>query len=724
MLYQSQVLIGNEDCELTGVYRIVLAEDNSDFIWLLKLDTDPEHQRNNYLQNPKIFPKEKVRELITKDILTESTVDLPLIFQIDDETLIKQGHKKWIEERNKRHTIIKKLCDVAYEEMILCPYSKECRKFTKNCGYSHRTIVRLFLRYIAFNQNPQSLIPYRYFQGGRGVSKSDSGKKRGRPHNKVKNKEVRKYGINIKSHIASKIILANKKFPGQYAEGHRFIKENYFNIGWEINQYGVKTPILKPDSEIIKYGQYYYHAKKHEEYDHTPKRRLTTAEYYNTVRAKKGRSRDNIYLPAQCYQIDAWRVPVELVSSFDRSKKVGVAIVYVAIDVFSHQYVGLYVDIIEPSWEAIRQLYFNTFTDKVKYCKRYDISIKKEDWDADIIPYSLFLDRGSEMIGRLKREGLFLAGIKEIKTAPPRFAAAKGLVESCFNTLNKALKNVSGSFEKGCSSQKRRFAAWNAALTVDELTKLLINEILFLNSYAKKRQLLNPAMVKDKVLPYPSHIWKWGCDNLLIKGQKKSERELRIYLLHPEQATITNSGVRFRKLMYDSPLLREKGWFFKAKKGSWKVPIRFSIIDSDYIFVYDSENTPYECRLQESYKEYKNSNFVDLHIYQKEADLLTNNTKLQENRDQSEARKKSEQKKIASEAKKATKAANKTNTASKTKQLQDKGQNRIKEKNFRNALRAKEDRQFLDIKNKTIANKTDKSDRERDFEELYGDDHE
>ena len=730
MLYANLTVIGSDKSDLPGIHRVVLHDEEQDIVWLLKVDSDQSNQRNNYLKKPKKFPKEKLEKMLKNEEIKETTINMPEIFYLDDNEIIKRGKKSWIIERDKRYEIINNLCMSSYEEMITGPYSKECTNKTKHLPYSHREIVRFFHRYIAFDKNKQALIPYRYFQGGRGKNKSitldknNEEIKRGRPHNDVRNKKTKKHGINISKEIILEIILANKKHPKQYAKGHKYIQNKVFNNGFMIDSSGVKIPILKPESETIKYGQYYYHAKNNEEYNQTEKQLLTVSEYYNTTRPKIGRSHDNIYTPAQCYQVDAWRAPIELVSSFDRTKRIGLAIVYVAIDVFSHMYVGLYVDIIEPSWEAIRQLYYNTFTNKVDFCSKYGITIKKEEWDAEFVPYSVLLDRGSEMIARLKREGIFYAGVKDAKTTPPRFAAAKGLVESCFNRLRKALKNVPGSFDKGCDSRKRKYASLNAKLTVDDLTELLIEEILHLNSYAKKRQLLTPAMNKDKVLPYPKDIWEWGCKNRLVKGNKKPEKELRIDLLHPGEAKVTDHGIEFNKLVYDSDELRKEGWFFKARNNTWRVKIRYSTIDANFIFVYDTNMKSYECHLQKSYKEFKNRNFIDIKIYQEDENNRLSSSKHKDKENQAEAKKTSLQEQIVRNAKKKTDEAErkKTKEVSKSKKLASKGKNRKEEKKFRSLTRAQEDAKILNTEPKENNKQKNISKRTRDYQELYGDD--
>lgn len=718
MIYLWQALESKEGSSLSGLNRIIFIEDDSSKLFILRIDPPKTNSKAKYYYPNYKKPTEHdlsiILDEINSGILIETTISLPTYLLSSDESLIQNGHENLVKKRDNAYSIIDPILSSSYEEFLRFPYSEELLEKTKNHNISHRQFVRLAYRYLAFAKNKQALIPAHFLQGGPGIRREPKEAKRGYINHIVSMGKAKTYGINSNTDIQAKIMIANKKYPGRYKKGLTWLKEEYFNLGHRFDHHGNKTPILKPEAECLSYNQYYYYAKDIESHDFFAKRTLTPAEFYNRKRELRGRSSDNIYLPAQCYQIDAWYIPLELVSSFDRSKKVGCAIAYVSIDVYSHMYTGLYVDIIDPSWEAIRQLFYNAFTDKVAYCKRYGVHIEKDEWDVDIIPFSVFMDRGSEMIARIKRQGLFDIGIQDALTAPPRYAAAKGLVESCFNRLRQSIDDAPGAFSKQNHHDKRKkkYAIWNSKLTVDELTEYLIEEILFLNNHAKKRQLLTPEMVNDKVLPYPRDIWRWGCKRL-VKGHRLPPEEIRAKLLHPATGTITKRGIEFKKVIYVSDELSSLGWFYTAgDKGSSKIDVRYSTIDSSFIYVMDKNKKLYKCVLQDSYKEFMNKDFIDIVSHYESLNELTQNPKLSDTEAQKEADKNAKQKRIIEKARKQTNKANKGITSSKSKQLKGKSGNRKDEKAIRNKLRSQEDSGILH-KEETENGKNRSNDSER-----------
>lgn len=69
-----------------------------------------------------------------------------------------------------------------------------------------------------------------------------------------------------------------------------------------------------------------------------------------------------------------------------------------AVDAYSGMIAGIEVGL-KGSYEAFSSCICNGLRDKVKFCARYGVLIKKEDWPIHHLPSKLVCDRGKEFVG-------------------------------------------------------------------------------------------------------------------------------------------------------------------------------------------------------------------------------------------------------------------------------------------------------------------------------------
>lgn len=140
--------------------------------------------------------------------------------------------------------------------------------------------------------------------------------------------------------------------------------------------------------------------------------------------------------PGKLYQVDSTIADILLVSELDPRIIIGSPVLYLVSDTFSRKIAGLYVGLEGPNWEGYAMALANAFENKVDYCKRYDIEITEDTWNASFIPDQIITDRGPEFIGNYSSMLVNAFDMHTSHTAPFR-PDWKPVVERDFGFLNE-----------------------------------------------------------------------------------------------------------------------------------------------------------------------------------------------------------------------------------------------------------------------------------------------
>lgn len=208
------------------------------------------------------------------------------------------------------------------------------------------------------------------------------------------------------------------------------------------------------------------------------------------------------------------------------------------------------------SWEggvySLRGLMLNIIADKVAWCRRFGISIQKEDWDCDRLPGTFVTDMGSEYKSE-NFEQIAELGVKVVNL-PSYRPELKGLVEKFFDLIQgmykKHLKGK-GVIEPDYQERGAHDYRKDACLTMMDFEKIILHCMIYYNS---KRIIENfpytEAMIDVQVKPYASCIWEWG--KLLIGANliKVESRELILTLLPRTTGGFGRTGLKVNKLRY------------------------------------------------------------------------------------------------------------------------------------------------------------------------------
>ena len=208
------------------------------------------------------------------------------------------------------------------------------------------------------------------------------------------------------------------------------------------------------------------------------------------------------------------------------------------------------------SWEggvySLRGLMLNIITDKVTWCKRYGISIEKEDWDCDMLPAMFVTDMGSEYKSE-NFEQIAELGVTVVNL-PSYRPELKGLVEKFFDLIQETYKKHlkgKGVIEPDYQERGAHDYRKDACLTMMDFEKIILHCMIYYNS---KRIIENfpytEAMIADRVKPYASCIWEWGKSQIGANLISVGSRELMLTLLPRTVGKFGRTGLKVNKLRY------------------------------------------------------------------------------------------------------------------------------------------------------------------------------
>lgn len=208
------------------------------------------------------------------------------------------------------------------------------------------------------------------------------------------------------------------------------------------------------------------------------------------------------------------------------------------------------------SWEggvySLRGLMLNIIADKVAWCKRFGISIQKEDWDCDMLPGTFVTDMGSEYKSE-NFEQIAELGVTVVNL-PSYRPELKGLVEKFFDLIQGMYKkHLKGKgvidpdyLERGAHDYRK-----DACLTMTDFEKIILHCMIYYNS---QRIIENfpytEAMINAGVKPYASCIWEWGKSLIGANLIGVNSKELILTLLPRTTGRFGRTGLKVNKLRY------------------------------------------------------------------------------------------------------------------------------------------------------------------------------
>lgn len=496
-------------------------------------------------------------------------------------------------------------------------------KVSVDLGINRKTVLKYLKRYWKRGMTPLSLLPDFYKRGGKGQQKQSNGKKRGRPR---KVQDVFGNGVNIDEDIkkvfrlaAEKYYLTKKDVSVRFAY-EQMIKEFF------------KKELEKSPEQLPTYYQFLYWVRKEKNLSTEIIRRTGKRNYDLNFRPVLGSSKSEVRSPGEKIQIDATIADVYLVSEFNREWVIGRPVLYFCKCVWSSMIVGFHVGLEGPNFEQARLALMNMVEDKVGYCSQFDIEINEKEWPTAYLPNSIVADR-AELLSNASNLLTEKLNVRIENTGAWR-GDLKSLIERQFGLLTNDIVKplLPGAVDKDFGKRGTKDHRLSGKLTLNEFKQIIIKYIIYFNNqYAMENFTRDEEMIKEEIETIPIKLWDWGMKNRSGRLRKISKELMMLHLLPTGSATVTESGIRFRHMLYSSELALKEQWFVKARYDStWKIDIVYDPRNLDQIYIQISEGKSYEvCTLLEHQYRYKNRTMEDINFLQ-ESEKIQNKKHKQE----------------------------------------------------------------------------------------------
>lgn len=208
------------------------------------------------------------------------------------------------------------------------------------------------------------------------------------------------------------------------------------------------------------------------------------------------------------------------------------------------------------SWEggvySLRSLMVNVISDKVKWCKRFGISIQQKDWNCSQLPATLVTDMGTEYLSDTFLQ-LTELGVT-IENLPAYRPELKGRVEKFFDLIQSSYKQYlkgKGVIEPDFQERGAHDYRKDACLTMTDFEKILIYCIIHYNCQRIIEDFpFTKEMLEKNIYPHSSDIWNWGKSSAGANLIPVNYRDLVLTMLPRTNGKFSRNGLRVNKLRY------------------------------------------------------------------------------------------------------------------------------------------------------------------------------
>ena len=204
------------------------------------------------------------------------------------------------------------------------------------------------------------------------------------------------------------------------------------------------------------------------------------------------------------------------------------------------------------SLDSLRTLLLNCLTDKVEWCHKFGIDIKKDDWNCTALPAKLLTDRGNEYAS-YGLEQLTELGIT-ITNLPSYRAELKGSVERFFGLIQgyyKSLLRGKGVVETDVGTRGAHDYRKDACLNLKAFETIILRCIIH---YNRERILANfpytQHMLDAKIPPRPADVWNYGLTKPGANLITVNKETLVKVLLPRTKGTFCQRGLIVNKIRY------------------------------------------------------------------------------------------------------------------------------------------------------------------------------
>lgn len=494
--------------------------------------------------------------------------------------------KKDIALRDQRYKYINELvCDSDFVyEYCLSDRSKLVTHHAKKNGFDLRGVYRALRDYWRYGLFKNALIPLRNNQGARGKDRPEGIEKKGRPTKSSDFGFDFATGINITTSDKTKIQDGYREY---YATGKsKTLASAYQDTLSSYYANEIRQAASADTFPLVpSMSQFKYWGEKRVGKIEVNVGRNTKGDFERNQRGLTESMHSSASFPGKVFEIDATTADVHIVSPLNRTMNLGRPTIYSVVDRASRMIAGLYVSLGHPSWEEARLALLHTFSSKVNHAKRYGVEITEADWPCYHLPETLIGDRG-ELNGKTPGSVIPTTGII-LDIAPAYRPDMKGIVESRFGIFNdESLHELPGT-TKGKARERGEIDPRELAiLTLDEITNILIRDVLKHNNTHTFDDLATSDLIKANLPHTPQNFWNLYISKHRHFLREKPLSEIKALLLPKIYAKVTKYGIRHEDIYYTCELAEKENWYASARaEKEWHIEARFdeSVISELYV---------------------------------------------------------------------------------------------------------------------------------------------
>ncbi|CAI2051443.1 Transposon Tn7 transposition protein tnsB [Serratia fonticola] len=489
---------------------------------------------------------------------------------------------------------------------------------------SKATIYKILRRFWQRGQKPNSLLPDYKNSGKRGYSRSNSGS--------TKLGRARKYGEGEGIKVTVEIEKLFRRTIEKY-----LMSQNSLQITTAYRRFldlfvQYYPDVLPENRPTLRQFRYFYDREYKK-----PQRLVSQTHpniYKKDIRPLISTATAQVMGPGSRYEIDATIADIYLVADDDSNKIVGRPTIYIVIDVFSRMVTGFYIGLDNPSYTVAMQAIVNACSDKVGICQRYDIDITLDEWPCAGLPDAILADRGEMMSHQVEN---MISGFNlRVESAPPRRGDAKGIVESCFRTLQAEFKPYAPGVVTGNRVKKHgeRDYRLDAAITVSDFTQVILRTILFRNNHHVMEKYDRDADLPTAIPSIPLELWNWGMQHRVGSLRKVDTEQLRIALLPRKKSSFSVFGVNVWGLYYTSAEIMREGWLQRSteikRPQSLQTAYDPTCADTIYLFPQADSRIYWTCSLTDRSRQFRGMTFWQVWDIQSEEKHSKANAKISE----------------------------------------------------------------------------------------------
>lgn len=365
---------------------------------------------------------------------------------------------------------------------------------------------------------------------------------------------------------------------------NRMLKESYSVRVPQAD--GTERIEFLPETELPSLAQFTYRYRTQFKSTDVVRKRKGDKEFELNHTASLHRADSRMAGPGSEFQVDATIGDIYLVSAFNRADLIGRPVVYFVIDAFSRIVTGMYIGLEGPSWTGMMMALYNACTDKVSYCRAFDIEITEDQWPCHHLPDRYMGDRG-ELLSHKADALVSELGVR-IDNCPPYRGDLKPFVERFFKTADgKTTVMIPGKVKPDMKERGGHDYRLDAKLTLWEFTRIMIRIVLDYNQH-KVLEYYEPSeqMIRSGVDVIPLQLWNWGIRNCSGSLRVMPEGIVRMALMPKGNGSITKRGVRFQNLFYTCREFEDLDLFAQAREdGTEKVDVLYDPRDMSRIYV-------------------------------------------------------------------------------------------------------------------------------------------